>query len=78
MNPHRSVVYTVNNHIKQHVNVLAKIVSPEISISQSELVLKPTLGVPQTYGNFNCRPLFTNKSTSSMLLIDPISLRLAV
>ena len=46
----RSVVYTVNNHIKQHINVHARIVTPEIAISQSEIVLKPTIGVPQTYG----------------------------
>ena len=47
---YRSVVYTVNNHIKQHINVHAKIVTPEISISQTDIVLKPTIGVPQTYG----------------------------
>ena len=50
-------MYTVNNHIKQHINILAKIVTPELTISHSDVVLRPTLGVPQTYG----RKIFENK-----------------
>ncbi|KAL5265854.1 hypothetical protein ACHWQZ_G006507 [Mnemiopsis leidyi] len=60
----RSVVYTVNNHIKQHINILAKIVTPELSISHSDVVLRPTLGVPQTYGYSEVIKL-TNKTNGA-------------
>ena len=46
----RSVVYTVNNHIKQHINVHAKIVTPEIELSTADIVVEPLVGVPHNYG----------------------------
>ena len=42
-------MYIVNNHIKQHVNVTANTVSPNISLSTNEITMLPTPGAPHTY-----------------------------
>ena len=46
----RSVSYTVNNFHKHHVTVLAEVVPVSLELSISELILKPSFGLPSEAG----------------------------
>ena len=51
----RSVSYTVNNFHKHHVTVLAEVVPVSLELSISELILKPSFGLPSEAGLYKIK-----------------------